>query len=71
MITFILITYLVVTVVGSAFLIHGATRAPAAFEDEMGFHPVVARENAPAEYIGPDRRGTARRQIRAYRRATD
>ncbi len=70
MITLILITYLVVTVVGSAFLIHGVTRAPVAFEDEMGFHPIVARENIPA-YTGPDRRGGARRQIRAYRRATD
>jgi hypothetical protein len=70
MITFILITYLVVTVVGSAFLIHGVTRAPVAFEDELGFHPIVARGSVPA-YNGPDRRGGARRQIRAYRRATD
>jgi hypothetical protein len=71
MITFILITYLVVTVLGSAFLLHGVSRAPVAFEDEMGFHPIVARENAPAEYTGPDRRGGSRRPIRAYRRATD
>jgi hypothetical protein len=70
MITFLLISYLVVTAVGSAILIRGVARAPVGFEDELGFHPVVAaRERVP--YTGPDRRGTSRRQIRAYRRATD
>jgi hypothetical protein len=72
MITFLLITYLVVTAVGSAILIHGVARAPVAFEDDLGFHPIVAdREGDSVAYSGPDRRGAGRRQIRAYRRATD
>jgi hypothetical protein len=38
MITFIIVTYLVMTMAGSGILIHGVAVGPVGFEDEQGYH---------------------------------
>jgi hypothetical protein len=40
MITFILITYFLVTLAGSGILVHAVVYGPVGFEDEFGYHRI-------------------------------
>ena len=78
MITYLLITCLIVFAVGFRMLVHGVVHAPSGFEDELGFHSIIGGEDESTAlaYSGPERRGANvscgnQRHAGLRRRSTD